>query len=124
MMNARTRLFLIVSVAFVLLLVPLNAPDVQATGPLIRLHRVTFDPLVEDPSLPPSLRRLRYPSGETRYYLVQFQGPVLEEWREDLGGLGAVIVDYVPDFALVARMDEQAADRAKGLAMVRLQDQP
>jgi len=119
MMNARTRLFLIVSVAFVLLLVPLNAPDVQATGPLIRLHRVTFDPLVEDPSLPPSLRRLRYPSGETRYYLVQFQGPVLEEWREDLGGLGAVIVDYVPDFALVARMDEQAADRAKGLAMVR-----
>ncbi len=118
-MNAKRCLLLALAAAFVLLFVPLNALDVQAAGPVIRLHRATFDPLVEEPSLPSSLRSLRYPSGESRYCLVQFQGPVRQEWRKSLEAIGAVIVDYVPDFALVARMDAGMADRATELATVR-----
>ncbi len=43
-------------------------------------------------------------------YLVQFDGPILAEWRAALEGAGAEIRDYIPDFAYkVAIADEDVA---------------
>jgi len=116
-MNSKARLLLIGCLLLFVLF--LASPEVQAAGPYIRLHRATFDPLSADPPLPPSLRVLEYPTEQMLYYLVQFQGPIEQEWREALLALGVAIMDYVPDFAFVVKMDEGTARTVQGLPAVR-----
>lgn len=52
-------------------------------------------------------------------YLVQFNGPVKEGWKQAVTGAGALIGDYVPDFAFLVKMDGQTASKVKELPFVR-----
>ncbi|MDY7079861.1 MAG: S8 family serine peptidase [Chloroflexota bacterium] len=89
------------------------------SGMAIRLQRATFDPLIETPDLSPNLTLAAYPGDGSGYYLIQFKGPILSEWKEALGKAGAVFHDYVPRFAYVVRMDETTAARVRALEAVR-----
>ncbi|SFM94328.1 S8 family serine peptidase, partial [Methanolobus profundi] len=40
-----------------------------------------------------------------KYYIVQFDGPVTEEWKDTVENMGAEFFDYVPDNAFVLRMN-------------------
>ncbi|MDP2217702.1 MAG: PGF-pre-PGF domain-containing protein [Methanolobus sp.] len=53
------------------------------------------------------------------YYIVQFNGPVLEEWKGELAGTGAVLFDYIPNNAFVVRMDPAQKEQVDSLDFVK-----
>ena len=53
------------------------------------------------------------------YYIVQFDSPIRPEWRHALENVGAVVMDYLPDFAFIVRMPPAAISSAAGLDHVR-----
>lgn len=55
------------------------------------------------------------PRGE---FLVQLQGPVLEEWKTALAAAGVELLEYVPDFAFRARMSPELAARVRQFTFV------
>ncbi|MFQ6106426.1 MAG: S8 family serine peptidase [Thermoplasmata archaeon] len=71
------------------------------------LHRIgirgfSFDSRDGEPPIPEELRTSGYPSGDG-YYIVQFHGPVKEEWKTSLQRAGAEILSYVPSNAFLVR---------------------
>ena len=86
----------------------------------IRLQQAVFDPLQGLPPVPPQLTAVETTaSAETNYYFVQFSGPILPEWRAQLEQQGGVIMDYVPDYAYIVRLDGRALSQVQALAPVR-----
>ena len=53
------------------------------------------------------------------YAIVQFDGPIRPQWRYALEQLGAVIMDYLPDFAYIVRLPQSAQAMAARLNHVR-----
>ncbi len=53
------------------------------------------------------------------YYIIQFNGPVQEEWKETLKGLGAVFHDYVPQYAFIVKLGTSKVDSVKRCDFVR-----
>lgn len=83
----------------------------------VYLGPTPFDPLVGGPELPVNL--IAAPSDGPNYWLVQLSGPVLSKWREELVGQGMRIVNYVPDFTYIGKMDGAAKERIEKLSFVR-----
>lgn len=81
----------------------------------IYLQAGIFDPLqIEE------LRSLSLSSQkEYGYYLIQFDGPVLNSWREALLHQGVAIYGYIPDFAYLVKMDVQTIIGIKDLPFIR-----
>ncbi|MGD9040555.1 MAG: hypothetical protein PVH82_13025, partial [Desulfobacteraceae bacterium] len=79
----------------------------------IRMGRTHFDPLRRLPAKRPGIKEINsYDKGSMGYYIVQFDGPVKEEWKKALTESGAEVFDYIPDYAFIIRMnagDEQMA---------------
>ncbi|NDV26454.1 S8 family serine peptidase [Desulfovibrio sp. JC010] len=52
---------------------------------------------------------------EYQYYIVQFTGPIDKIWKDELGKLGAVFFDYIPQYAFIVKFysDDLATVRAK-----------
>lgn len=57
-------------------------------------------------------------SGEAAYYLVQFAGPVEENWRDMVKAKGCKVFDYIPNYAHVVKMTPEQAEQVKQLAQV------
>ncbi len=53
------------------------------------------------------------------YYIVQFTGPVRDEWKNNVTSTGATICNYVPNNAFIVRMNENAKDHVLPLDFVR-----
>ncbi|WP_292465459.1 PGF-pre-PGF domain-containing protein [Methanolobus sp.] len=53
------------------------------------------------------------------YYIVQFDGPVLEEWKNELAVTGAALFYYVPNNAFVVRMDPAQKEQVDSLDFVK-----
>lgn len=83
------------------------------------LQRATFDPLVQTFVLPSNLSLSAYPGDGSGYYLVQFRGPILPDWKEALEKQGVIIFDYIPQFAYIVRMNSAMAARVQSLDSVR-----
>ena len=67
-------------------------------GAKIRLQQATFDPLLKASPVPPELTWSSIDEQRPqKYYLVQFHGPILSDWREQLEQAGAEVLDYIPD---------------------------
>lgn len=95
------------------------APQPQGNGAAIRLKAATFVPTRgEAPAIPPGLLIRGYAEGQRGYYLVQFQGPVEQSWKDDVRALGAEILDYVPDYAFKVAMNPGQARRVERLTSV------
>ncbi len=84
-------------------------------GPRIRLQQAAFDPLL---SSTPRHAGLAEP-GQSKYYLIQFHGPIRSEWIQELNRRGVEIMDYVPDFAFIVRIPEQSLERLQTFPAVR-----
>jgi hypothetical protein len=81
----------------------------------IHLKAATFDPLMEEAQIP---NEWRLGSGND-YYIVQCTGPVLSHWSLDIKATGAVIVGYIPEYAYIAYMREEAKDAVEELPYIR-----
>lgn len=94
----------------------------QESGYLpIHLAVGTFDPLSEiNPMALPNQWALdRYPEGEAGYYIVQFSGPVMEDWKEAVVSVGDRLFDYIPQFAFIVRMNQTARRDIEAMDPVR-----
>lgn len=85
----------------------------------IRLQQGVFDPLVSPLVLPPDLAFASDGPEAGDYYIVQFHGPILTAWRAELEHSGAEIMDYVPDFAYIVRVDAAALKQIRAMKAVR-----
>ncbi|WP_436499348.1 S8 family serine peptidase [Actinokineospora sp. HUAS TT18] len=90
------------------------APDPESP---IRLVTGEFYPSAAA-KLPQGLENQTLGATERGSYLVQFSGPVREEWKAGLTAIGAQIVEYIPDNAFKVRMNPGQANRAGKLAGV------
>ncbi|MET0132223.1 MAG: S8 family serine peptidase [Kibdelosporangium sp.] len=96
----------------------LGAPD----GAPIRLISGDFRPTSQQmPRSAPGLDAKAVGDNEVTSYLVQFGGPVRTEWTQALLGVGAQIVEYLPDFAYRVRLtpvQARQAEKASGVSWV------
>jgi hypothetical protein len=87
---------------------------------MIRLGRSHFDP--GEPHRTSTLRvahQSQNSPGRIGYYIVQFDGPVMPDWKEALVQHGVEIMDYVPDFAFSVRMNSNQVNSVKAMSHVR-----
>jgi len=95
------------------------SPPVQARAPRILLRTGTFAPLAgEMPDIPAGLGREGYPAGQRGYYIVQFEGPIQQAWKDQVSALGGELLDYIPEFAFKVRMTPEQAQQVGHLQEV------
>lgn len=57
-------------------------------------------------------------AASQKYYIVQFAGPVQQEWKDAITAEGAEILEYIPDFAFKVRMNPAIARQVERLSSV------
>jgi subtilisin family serine protease len=104
-------------VAALLLAPPAGAQwEGDTAPPEIRLRAATFDPLIHAPGGAAPTAATAPPVD---LYLVQFRGPIRTAWKDGVAAAGAELFDYIPDYAFVARMTTQQAEKVTTLPYVR-----
>ena len=94
--------------------------SVESKSILIRLGRTHFDPLSRLPEQKAGINHIQaYEEGKTGYYIVQFDGPIHNSWKESLKDTGAEIFDYIPEFAFIIRMNSLKEQAVRALPHVR-----
>lgn len=58
------------------------------------------------------VKKLSEIDNSSKLVIIQLKGPVEQEWKEKLEDLGVELGDYIPDFAFVAKLQDQD-DRKK-----------
>ena len=111
-MNRQFVIALGLLLGFALAVPALGAPHIRL------VQGYTFDPLVEKPDLPAALTVESY-DGAQGYYIVQFSGPVKPEWKEAAARLGAEFFAYLPDYAFICRLPNDAVSAVSALPAVR-----
>ena len=86
----------------------------------ISLNGIRFDPLVMSPPIPRNLK-LNSPNG---YYIVQCNGPILQEWQDKLKEEGVIIHGYIPNFAYLVYMNNITKAKVKRLPFCLLYTSP
>lgn len=91
-----------------------------ADGDHVYLHlRVaSFDPLSESP-LGAASAPVEAPREGRQPIIVQFGGPISDEWRRQVAATGAAIIEYVPDYAYLVLADQEQRSRLAALPAVR-----
>lgn len=79
----------------------------------IRLQQARFDPVEDGMTVLPALARATVGADGSAYRIVQFEGPLRQAWREALARQGATILEYIPDFAYLVKVE---ASRSAALA--------
>ena len=98
------------------------AAESGEAAPAIWLRATTFVPaLGQEPDIPASLRLddealRRMERDASAVYLVQFSGPVVDAWIDELLDRGAEVLGYIPDYAFKVRMSPAAAKQVAALA--------
>jgi hypothetical protein len=97
----------------------LAAPGRQPTPTPIQLKAGVLIPgQSENVTAASGLTISGYAAGQRGYYIVQFRGPVEQEWKAQLVAAGAELLDYLPDFAFKVRMTPEQASQVGQLAVV------
>lgn len=58
------------------------------------------------------------PAAERDYFIIQFSGPILEEWKAQASASGFELLDYMSDFSFIARADRKSVEAAADLPFV------
>jgi subtilase family serine protease/subtilisin family serine protease len=97
---------------------PPQVERVAAAAP-IRLRAGTFTPARGDREPVSDALSIRdFAPGRRGYYIVQFDGPIQEDWKTAIRAAGADILEYIPDFALKVRMNRGEAVQVARVAHV------
>ncbi|MCK4757609.1 MAG: S8 family serine peptidase, partial [Thermoplasmata archaeon] len=82
---------------------------------LVCLEGFQFDSAEGEPDIPDNLRIDGYPPGTEGLYIIQFIGPVKASWLDKLESMGIEIMEYIPNYAYLARMGQEAEGQAREL---------
>ncbi|USG68412.1 S8 family serine peptidase [Brevibacillus ruminantium] len=50
-------------------------------------------------------------TAETDLYVIRFEGPIEQEWKDEVEALGIELGDYLPDFSFVAKLSDKKIQR-------------
>lgn len=84
----------------------------------LQLRSGAFDPLKGQPQAPDSLSRLLLPT-QSGLRLVQFSGPIQDEWYTAISKAGLEIITYIPDYAYLVWGDDAAIKELQAVVPVR-----
>jgi hypothetical protein len=92
--------------------------------PEIALHTVAMDGFTIDtregePALDSNLRIDSYEMGSDGRYIVQFIGPVKEEWKIAVTNLGGEVGDYLPYNSFIVKMNTRTIETLSELRFVQ-----
>ncbi len=100
-----------------------SAASQQARPPaasiMLRLRYATFDPLKGQPQVDAALRVSYADPAARHYYIVQFNGPIQESWKQAAVAAGGRLYDYLPDYAFIVQLDGKAKAAVSQLPTVR-----
>ncbi|MFO7792184.1 MAG: S8 family serine peptidase [Candidatus Saliniplasma sp.] len=84
----------------------------------VNLNSYTFN--VDDgiPDISDDLRIDSYPEGVKRPHIVQFMGPIMDDWQEELIDMGVTIHEYRHRYNLIVGIDSDTAQRVEELDFV------
>lgn len=92
-------------------------------GVFIYLKNESFDPLAGGMAARSEQRSPSSLAGTSLegqgIYLLQFEGPVLDEWKEAVEQAGARLYGYIPDYAFIMRADPGTLEKVGDLPFVR-----
>jgi subtilisin family serine protease len=57
--------------------------------------------------------------GDQAYYIVQFTGPVKEEWKKRVRDVGGILFDYLPNNAFIVKMGGDVPDTVMGFPEIK-----
>lgn len=69
--------------------------------------------------IPRNLCITSYPSDISGYYIVQFKGPVYEDYKSQIRSQGGTIYDYVPENAFIVKLNENAKNNIQNLEFIQ-----
>ncbi|MCS7283046.1 MAG: S8 family serine peptidase [Anaerolineae bacterium] len=84
----------------------------------LHLRAGSFDPLAGEPQVPPGMRRL-LTVGQPGLRLVQFPGPIQDEWYAAMEKAGLGVISYIPDYAYLVWGDDRAVGALADAAPLR-----
>jgi hypothetical protein len=92
--------------------------------PEVTLHTIAMDGYTIDtnegePAIPSELYLDSYEEGSKGRYVVQFIGPVKEEWKRTIEGLGVEVGDYLPYNSFIVNMNTRTVDVLNDLRFVQ-----
>jgi serine protease AprX len=116
--------FVLLAIAAVLIapVALVASPAPQAEPPAIQLKAVTFVPDASQAKVSPDVVAAdrATPGDRVReIFLVQFNGPVEQGWKDQVAALGGEILDYIPDFAFKVRVWPGTVQQIAKLPSVR-----
>ena len=86
---------------------------------MIGLNGYEFDTRDGEPKISEELRTGEYLGGAAGHYVIQFVGPIKEEWKNRVESLGAELGDYVPNNAFIVKMDSEEKESISRLDFVQ-----
>jgi hypothetical protein len=60
-----------------------------------------------------------FAQGEKGYYIVQFDGPIRTRQKKKLEKRGVRVLDYLPDFAFIVKMNDETRAAVESMKEVR-----
>ncbi len=98
---------------------PSAGQKLLAKGNFIRLRTVQFDPQKEKPSLPESFQMAESEIKKKGFFILQFKGPVRNNWKEKVKSLKVKFFSYIPENAYVVQMAPKVKLKLQELPEVR-----
>ncbi|MFQ6127476.1 MAG: S8 family serine peptidase [Thermoplasmata archaeon] len=85
----------------------------------IYINGMIIDTQAGEPEIVPSLKLESYGSDIDGHYLVQFYGPIKEEWKEEIERIGGRVLNYIPNNAFIVQLDDSLLKEVKNLKEVQ-----
>ena len=95
-----------------------SIPNISNDGRYILLKAAQFN-TEKVPSISSISTMGETSSSSEDYYIVQFRGYILEEWKQDVRNSGATIFHYIPNNAFIVRMDPSVKVEVNNLDCVQ-----
>ena len=129
MKRLMVRTVLIFSMLFILGIVVTGYAGSNETGPMLRFIDKQFDPLTTQEKQSGKLSQpnltampgagMRTAQSVMDYYIVQFDGPVQQEWKDALTNMGVTFFDYIPEYAFIIKADSLKENSIRSSIHVR-----
>ena len=97
---------------------PAPARASQVSGPMLFLRAAEFDPLAGEPAIPANLKRA-LAASQPGLRLIQFSGPIQDDWYMAMEKAGLQVVTYMPDYAYLVWGDDGSVAHLQATSPVR-----
>jgi hypothetical protein len=85
----------------------------------VHLAHVSFDPLVQIPTIPDEMKGHPFDEKGLGYFLVQMKGPITDIQKKILRDNGAELHDYIPEFTFLCIIPQSTIQTIGSLEFVR-----